>query len=1163
MTYPSLARGVRPRLFKTVYALLLVLAASAVTARAQSFSLPIYRNVGANPNTAAVGDFNGDGKPDAAVGNTLSASVTVALGNGDGTFVSSIEYNTDLNPEGTAVGDFNKDGKLDVAVANFKGGPLNNGNISVLFGNGDGTFQPAVNYAAEVNPIRLVAVDLNSDGNLDLVTACLSSDKATVLLGKADGTFNAAVGYAVGTHPQDVAVADYNNDGKLDLATPNSDGASISILRGNGDGTFQAATSISLSFPLNRPYSIAAGDLNGDGKQDLVFPSPDNAVGVLLGNGNGTFQAAVSYPTTAGQATNARLGDFNGDGKLDVVVINAGSPGSVGVLRGNGDGTLQAVVNFPTQSTPWGLVVTDFNLDGKPDLITTNNGIGRINVLLNSPSARGADFNATATLPASNVRVASFIDYDTAKTAASFTANINWGDGTAAGAGTVAANGGGGFDVTGSHTYALPGLYNVTVQLADTAGNFAGATARATVAKRDQTVTFDKPSDRTFGNPDFTVSATASSGLAVSFAADGQCTVSGSTVHLTGAGSCTVTASQAGDAVYNAAPGVPQTFQIAKASTTTAVSTSLNPAAVGQSVTFTAAVTSSAGTPGGAVQFKVDNVDLGSPVALGADGKAAVSTTTLTEGQHAITAVYGGDANFGTSNGALSGSQWALTFSGLLSFKSEGDEPNDLDFGVTMSPACTLPVTVNYTTVDGTAVAPSDYEAKSGTLTFLPGESSKHVTVRVNGDTAYEETEEFYLDFSMPGGFAVARSRGIIFNDDPAGGVIEFEQAAYSVAEGGSLTVKVERTVHPDLPVDVDYTTDDGSVPGVAVPCSSTTGQALDRCDYTKALGTLHFAAGETEKTVTILIGQDSYAEGPETFRLKLSNPLGNAAVGPKSSATVTITDDSPETTGNANDDPDNFVRQQYLDFLNREPDASGFQFWRGGITVCGADLGCREVKRIDTSAAFFLSIEFQETGYLVYRTYKAAYGDATSPNVPGTVPIVRFDEFMPDTQRIGDGVVVGAGTWQQQLEANKQAYALEFVRRPRFLAAFPASMTAAEFVAKLDENAGGVLSADEKTQLVSSLGSTPADASKRAAALRQVAENAGLRQRELNRAFVLMQFYGYLRRDPDAAPERDLNFAGWKFWLDKLEEFGGDYRRAEMVKAFLSSDEYRQRFGR
>ncbi|HEX8294577.1 MAG TPA: DUF4214 domain-containing protein, partial [Pyrinomonadaceae bacterium] len=256
------------------------------------------------------------------------------------------------------------------------------------------------------------------------------------------------------------------------------------------------------------------------------------------------------------------------------------------------------------------------------------------------------------------------------------------------------------------------------------------------------------------------------------------------------------------------------------------------------------------------------------------------------------------------------------------------------------------------------------------------------------------------------------------------------------------------------------------------------------------------------------------------------------------------------------------FVRQQYLDFLSREPDAAGFQFWQDNITQCGSDEPCKEVKRINVSAAFFLSIEFQNTGYLVYRTYKAAYGDATSPNVPGTVPVIRLGEFLPDSQRIGLGVQVGIGNWEQQLEANKQAYALEFVLRPRFLAAFPLSMTAAQYVDKLVQNAGITLTAGERDALVAQLNSTADVAAARAAVLRAVAENPQLQQSEFRRAFVLMQYYGYLRRNPDDAPEPGLNFGGWKFWLDKLNEFNGDFQRAEMVKAFLTSDEYIDRFG-
>jgi hypothetical protein len=169
--------------------------------------------------------------------------------------------------------------------------------------------------------------------------------------------------------------------------------------------------------------------------------------------------------------------------------------------------------------------------------------------------------------------------------------------------------------------------------------------------------------------------------------------------------------------------------------------------------------------------------------------------------------------------------------------------------------------------------------------------------------------------------------------------------------------------------------------------------------------------------------------------------------------------------------------------------------------------------------------------------------------------------EFLPDTQQIGQGVRVNVGDWETQLEANKQAFALEFVQRPRFLGLYPLLMTPAQFVDKLNQNAGGVLTQAERDQLVAQLSSATDPTSGRAAALRQVSENPLLRQRETSHAFVPMQYYGYLRRDPDDAPEPGRNFAGWKFWLDKLNEFNGDFVRAEMVKAFITSAEYRQRF--
>jgi hypothetical protein len=281
--------------------------------------------------------------------------------------------------------------------------------------------------------------------------------------------------------------------------------------------------------------------------------------------------------------------------------------------------------------------------------------------------------------------------------------------------------------------------------------------------------------------------------------------------------------------------------------------------------------------------------------------------------------------------------------------------------------------------------------------------------------------------------------------------------------------------------------------------------------------------------------GQIAYVSGGLTVDLPNSVPVGQ----------------------NLSDNSQFFVAQHYRDFLSREPDQSGLNFWTNEIEQCGTNAQCRDIKRVNVSAAFFLSIEFQETGYLVYRVYKAAYG-----NIAGTPVPVRFQQFFPDTQEIGRGVVVGQGAWQSQLEANKQTFALKFVQRPEFIAKYATTLTPTQFVDALFANAGVVPSTTDRQAAVNEFGGSAntADAAARARALRRVADNAILVQQELNKAFVLLQYFGYMRRNPDDAPDSD--FSGYNFWLAKLNQFSGNYIDAEMVKAFITSIEYRQRFG-
>ena len=278
---------------------------------------------------------------------------------------------------------------------------------------------------------------------------------------------------------------------------------------------------------------------------------------------------------------------------------------------------------------------------------------------------------------------------------------------------------------------------------------------------------------------------------------------------------------------------------------------------------------------------------------------------------------------------------------------------------------------------------------------------------------------------------------------------------------------------------------------------------------------------------------------------------------------------------GNPIDQADFFVKQQYLDFLNRTADPIGLAFWTNEITSCGSDPACIDTKRANVSAAFFLSIEFQQTGYLVERIYKTSYGDFSGAstfngNHQLPVPIVRFvNEFLPDTQQIGNGVIVGQGNWQQQLEDNKNAFVASFVTRSRFTTAYANTLTPAQFVDQLFANAGVVPTSADRQAAIDEFGGagTSANAAARGRALRRVAENGTLSQQEFNRAFVLMQFFGYLRRNPNDAPDSD--YTGYDFWLNKLNSLtqpGDDVsvrvQKAEMVKAFIVATEYRKRFG-
>ena len=324
-------------------------------AQVSFFQPPTYAGGG----NVFVADFNGDGKPD-----ILTSDGTMNLGNGDGTFTLGTPVSgTSFSMPVLAVADFNGDGKADVLEQGT-------GTLLVLLGNGDGTFQTAISTASGASLSVVAAADLNGDGRADVVGIFNSS--LMVYISKSDGTLASGVSYALGVtskpgYPMILTLADFVGDKKIDVGVSvevSSTAAQEIVLLGNGDGTFQAAKASASAY---YPISIVAGDFNGDGRPDLAvsgYPgSTGSTVYILLGNGDGTFQAPTSAIADASVSTLAAA-DLNGDGKLDLVLTSS----FVQIYLGNGDGTFSNVSNYVGNSNFLAPAIADFDLDGKPDI---------------------------------------------------------------------------------------------------------------------------------------------------------------------------------------------------------------------------------------------------------------------------------------------------------------------------------------------------------------------------------------------------------------------------------------------------------------------------------------------------------------------------------------------------------------------------------------------------------------------------------------------------------------------------------------------------------------------------------------------------------------------------------------------------------------------------
>ena len=408
-------------------------------------------------------------------------------------------------------------------------------------------------------------------------------------------------------------------------------------------------------------------------------------------------------------------------------------------------------------------------------------------------------------------------------------------------------------------------------------------------------------------------------------------------------------------------------------------------------------------------------------------------------------------------------------------------------------------------------------------LAFGENQNAEIIVMNADGSNPTNVTNSTSEDFGPPAWQSLSAPL-----EAPTPAVMQFDSPAFSVNEGNtSLQINILRTGN--------------TAEEVSLKVDSANVSASDVSDYARFFETLHFAPGETSKSISLLLTDDAFVEGTETFSLKLHDLTGNSVVANSGSTTVSIIDnDVAPPTANPLDNSVFFVRQHYHDFLNREPDPEGLAFWVNNIESCGANAACRELKRIDTSAAFFLSIEFQRTGFYVFRLWT------------GTLRAPDFMNFMRDTQTISKGLIVGAPGWALQLDANTQKLTEEFVSRPIFRRMNPETLTADQYVDLLYSRAGLTPPPDERLQAIAAFGI--GDTAGRARALRIVVDNATFTERLFTSGFVQEQYFGYLRREFD--------FEGFFFWRAKLDSFNGDFRKAEMVKAFLNSSEYRSRFG-
>jgi hypothetical protein len=812
-----------------------------------SFSPAASYPIGVGPQAVVSGDFNTDTRPDLAVVNS-DGTVSVLLGNADGTFQPARNFATGAAATSIAAGDFNADGKLDLVTADPGEA------IYVLLGNGNGTFQSPIRYVIDTNPQSVAVGDFNGDGKLDLGVLSnwpgeITDSYANVLLGTGSGAFSAPHSTWIGEgFHYAAAVADFNGDNKLDFAA-SSELGNVDVAFGSGTGTF--------SYPATFPFafegpgvSLITGDLNNDGKADLatVFSNwAGTRVGVLLGNGLGSFGPVQTSAADSLYGSLAEA-DFNGDGNTDLIVASSGT-GTIGVMLGTGTGAFRPPVTASAGSYLGGVAVGDFNGDGRPDAATTNVNSNTVSVLLNdgnwppvtNPSLAIDDVTVTE----GNTGTVSATFTVSLSAASNQTVSVDYAttDGTATAGDDYQ-------ETNGSLTFA-PGEMVKTITVPVNGDRLAEANETFSVRLGGATNAFiaDSTGEGTILDDEPTVSIID----AVS-SAEGNAGMTAFTF--------TVTLSD----VYDA----PVTVAYATADLT-------------NDEEFYYGVT---GATAG-IDYQATSGTLTIPA-----GQTSGTITVLVNGDQVVESDESFFVNLSNPTGAGLGTSQAMPTILNDDVPPPSASINDVavaegntgsraaTFTLTLSATSPQPVTIDYATADGTATAGSDYQAASGTLTFAPGETSKTITVPVMGDRLAEPNETFVVNLSSPTNATIADGQGVgtILDDEPRISISDVTKAEGKRNQTTQFTFTVTLSAAYDQAVTMSFRTVDG------------TARTSDS-DYVARTGTLTFAPGETTKTVTIVVNGDSKREADETFYLDLFGNSSNSLVS-KNRGTGTIAND-------------------------------------------------------------------------------------------------------------------------------------------------------------------------------------------------------------------------------------------------------------------------------